>query len=471
MQYDEQVSHDEVGNIVFNQGALGTGLPTYSNNRITSWPGGYTYTTDADGNVVTRTPPSPGLPTNFFWSPDGLLDSVKTGSSRKRFDYNAFGLLVRLWEGTGSTPQRHFVWDQGHLLIEMNGALTERRGEYAYLPGTDRPIAWLTGATTITARRYLYQDVQGNVIGTVFDNGAVHRAQASSDPWSTRGPGFAGVWYQAGFLADSLRLGWQGLFWESALGGNALYYARARWYDPRTKRFLSPDPIGASAGLNPYLFSDNDPLNGADATGLQTDCWSFWDTTLGTGGGLTIVCEPTDPDRARGVARNPSARGGSTQSSPPVSVGYSVKVPAVSPRSRSVAEQACYVREFNANKQRTQHILDAGVSEALGLALSPLWTSAARTTSNLAIVRSFADNVLGNVVSNPIATSLGVAEQYGPWNPVVRLRGIVLTGAASAARVVARNTVYGALASFGVDFAALVYSAAGAEAACVHGGR
>jgi uncharacterized protein RhaS with RHS repeats len=41
-----------------------------------------------------------------------------------------------------------------------------------------------------------------------------------------------------------------------------LYYMRARWYDPRTKRFMTEDPIGLSGGINRYVFSENDPVNG-----------------------------------------------------------------------------------------------------------------------------------------------------------------------------------------------------------------
>lgn len=41
-----------------------------------------------------------------------------------------------------------------------------------------------------------------------------------------------------------------------------LYYARARWYDPATRRFISPDPLGLTGGLNQYAFGGNDPVNG-----------------------------------------------------------------------------------------------------------------------------------------------------------------------------------------------------------------
>jgi hypothetical protein len=49
-----------------------------------------------------------------------------------------------------------------------------------------------------------------------------------------------------------------------------LYYMRNRWYEPRTGRFLSEDPLGLAGGINGYAFSSDDPVNGADPFGLCT---------------------------------------------------------------------------------------------------------------------------------------------------------------------------------------------------------
>jgi hypothetical protein len=46
---------------------------------------------------------------------------------------------------------------------------------------------------------------------------------------------------------------------------------RARWYEPRTGRFLSEDPIGLAGGINPYAFAGSDAVNTADPTGLDGD--------------------------------------------------------------------------------------------------------------------------------------------------------------------------------------------------------
>ena len=56
-------------------------------------------------------------------------------------------------------------------------------------------------------------------------------------------------------------------FAEPATG---LVYARARWYDPSTGSFLTPDPLGYQDSSNLYAFAGGDPVNGRDPTGEQS---------------------------------------------------------------------------------------------------------------------------------------------------------------------------------------------------------
>ena len=41
-----------------------------------------------------------------------------------------------------------------------------------------------------------------------------------------------------------------------------------RWYDSRDGRWLSRDPIGVEGGVNLYNYTDNNPVNRVDVTGL-----------------------------------------------------------------------------------------------------------------------------------------------------------------------------------------------------------
>jgi len=49
-----------------------------------------------------------------------------------------------------------------------------------------------------------------------------------------------------------------------------LYYYRARYYHTRLARFIQPDPLGRLAGLNPYAYAENNPINFLDPSGLRT---------------------------------------------------------------------------------------------------------------------------------------------------------------------------------------------------------
>ncbi len=75
-----------------------------------------------------------------------------------------------------------------------------------------------------------------------------------------------------------LAAGFQALpFTEPATG---LICARARWYDPSTGTFFSPDPSGYQDSSNLYAFAGGDPVNGRDPSGELCDTANasgFWD--------------------------------------------------------------------------------------------------------------------------------------------------------------------------------------------------
>lgn len=50
--------------------------------------------------------------------------------------------------------------------------------------------------------------------------------------------------------------------------GTGLVYYRARYYQPELGRFISRDPLGLAAGINPYSYVNNNPANLVDPSGL-----------------------------------------------------------------------------------------------------------------------------------------------------------------------------------------------------------
>jgi RHS repeat-associated protein len=69
-----------------------------------------------------------------------------------------------------------------------------------------------------------------------------------------------------GPLAASVKARYTGREYDPETG---LFYYRARYYDPLSGRFLSPDPMGFAAGAtNLYAYAGNSPTNRVDPTGL-----------------------------------------------------------------------------------------------------------------------------------------------------------------------------------------------------------
>ncbi len=59
-----------------------------------------------------------------------------------------------------------------------------------------------------------------------------------------------------------------------------LYYYRARYYAHDIGRFLQPDPIGYTDGLNMYAYCGNNPINFVDPFGLCKDSADNWSRIL-----------------------------------------------------------------------------------------------------------------------------------------------------------------------------------------------
>jgi len=92
---------------------------------------------------------------------------------------------------------------------------------------------------------------------------------------------------------------------------------RDRYYDPRTGRYLTPDPIGLVGGINLWIYVNGNPVNFIDSYGLIN--WS----TLGKGT-LKVVFG------AAGVL------GGSFAASTPTGIGQVIGVAGVLAGSSSI---------------------------------------------------------------------------------------------------------------------------------------
>jgi RHS repeat-associated protein len=222
-------------------------------NRLATWTG-LTFAGDSDGN---RTSVAGAVAKQYTWSADGRLLSVTSGSTTRTYAYNAFGQVVR--RSTNGSVDQYYLWDGDELLAILGPSATSRTAEFVYYTNDiDAPMARITGATGQSIVHLMAQDGIGNIIGEYGPDSTLDQWLAY-DPWGNHN-----VLTQT---TDTTQLRWKGVLYEG--GATNLYYMRARWYDPATRRFISPDPMGLAAGVNQFAFANGDPINGRDPLGLD----------------------------------------------------------------------------------------------------------------------------------------------------------------------------------------------------------
>jgi len=241
----EFYSYDKVGNRTDLNASLAAG------NRLIRFNGD-SLVYDDDGNLITRI--RSGSPIQrLYWSSLGLLDSVWTnGVGTVSFGYDGVGRRVR--KTVGATTTRS-IYDRDNLVAEVDGAAPSTPlAEYTYYPGIDRPHS-LRRRMRSDSVFYYAQDFPGNVVGLV--NGVQSLvAQYKYKPWGVDSGSAPGT------VPNPFRFAARQLDTETGL-----YYMRARYYDPALGRFVSEDPLGLAAGINPYAYAGNSPVNSRDPSG------------------------------------------------------------------------------------------------------------------------------------------------------------------------------------------------------------
>jgi RHS repeat-associated protein len=218
--------------------------------------GGAVATYDDDGNLETWTDAS-GT-TTFSWDPESRLRSIVTpGAGTWTFTHDALGNRIAVdHDGVG----RHFMLDTsglGDVIAEYDGDgdLVARYihglGLVARLDSSDG-LAYY-GFDPIGNTRQLTDETGASVNTYDYSPFGIPLSITESVPNPFRYGGRFGV------MDD----------------GQGTLYMRARYYDPATGRFLSPDPIGLLAGPNLYTYVFNSPLRFADPSGLQAD-GGYW---------------------------------------------------------------------------------------------------------------------------------------------------------------------------------------------------
>ncbi|MDT8436694.1 MAG: RHS repeat-associated core domain-containing protein [Gemmatimonadota bacterium] len=310
-------TYDAVGN------RTGAGIAVDLGNLLAA-ADPFTFVYDQAGRTIEKR--RTGFVQTFHWNAIGQLDSVVTNGAVTRMRYDGFGRRVRR-EGPSGTEQ--YVWDGDdlHLILDGTGAVKAKLTCY---PGIDAPHSLQIGF-----ERYHYAlDHAGNVIGLFDDDGNV-AGRYRYDPWGRpQGAALDSVYNPLRFQARE---------WDEETG---LYYVRARYYDPDTGRFLSPDPIGLEGGINPYVFAGNDPVHLRDPSGMMKvylyECDYYYLTAEAGGISVTERVPVNCSWSSFGYDDDVSPSGGPSGAGAPPGPGPGVRSPSgdVSPEDGPSCERA-----------------------------------------------------------------------------------------------------------------------------------
>jgi|GEM_PF-1401491 len=284
-----------------------------SDNRLTESSRG-TYEYDDNGNLTSRT--IDGATTDFEYDvEDRLTAQIRDpGGAAIRVDhlYDGDGNRIARTDAGGTV---RYVLDRGrsmsHVLCE-----TDAGGSV---------IAYYIHGPTLVARidagdtpRYYHTNDLGNVVALTDAAGEVVDRYAY-DPYGLP------VGHEGDTPNPFTFVGGLGVMTEDPNDPMALYFMRARFYDPDTGRFLGKDPVEGSLtnplGLNRYAYTLNNPTTLTDSSGqafgldlLIRDLWNNdvkdWQYYVGDAieGGIGIVVGKLNPDA--GVAYDNGGGGG-----------------------------------------------------------------------------------------------------------------------------------------------------------------
>jgi len=285
-------AYDHNGNMETIQG---TTTPRYdqsfvydSLNRLSSASARYGtigYTYDNVGNRQTRD--LNGITeTSTYFSGTNRLQQVDDGNETIPFAYDANG-------NTTDLADLDIIYNENNRIIRVEQA-GQTLGEYTYNGLGQRVKKTAGGETTI----YHY-DMKGKLIAETKAAGSiiVEYLYMGKVRLAMRDGPTGSIYH---FLNDHLgtpeivtdssgTVVWEGYhlpFGETIIHPDSsvvnnfrfpgqyedsetgFHYNYHRYYDPRTGRYLTPDPIGLAGGINLYAYVENNPVNETDPFGL-----------------------------------------------------------------------------------------------------------------------------------------------------------------------------------------------------------
>ena len=286
---------DEIGNRISVNSST-----NYTANNVNQYTAinSQNLTYDADGNML-----SDGNWT-YTWDGENRLTRMVSTNLTKTlaftYDYQGRRIEKKVWNnttGTG-TPATYlkYIYDGMNLVADYDAINGRIIRSYTYGPGVDNIQSMTIYNEDDTTETYYYiKDLSNTVHALVNGNSEIVEYYYYDAFGNFKIMDDYYLWIPESVYGN--RFLFQGREYDY---DTALYYFRARWYEPETGRWLSPDPIGISGGLNLYVFCGNDPVNFIDPTG--NGGVQFGDWFLGWGNPWLVFDASTIDELGKGSA-------------------------------------------------------------------------------------------------------------------------------------------------------------------------
>jgi len=215
---------------------------------------------DSVGNRISAEGETVGTPvaTNYTYDWENRLTKVQYPGMVAQYKYDPFGRRI---EKNVNGDITRFVYDGPNIVAEYDGNGNVKNAYFHNLD-IDDPLAVQQG----TNAYFYHKDGLGSVFNLTDGTGSVVNSYTYRS--------FGEIYSQTGSLVQPYTFTGREYDLESGL-----YYYRARYYDPKTGRFWTKDPIGFGGGdVNLYRYVRNNPINFRDPLGLYDEYVHFYKT-------------------------------------------------------------------------------------------------------------------------------------------------------------------------------------------------
>ncbi len=234
-----------------------------SRPRLVESMGTTTYGYDLKGRQISRNGPAvEGASQSIEYNDLDLPERITVGGTQvHRFEYDAGGSRTVKRDPTTTTVYAGEHYRCSGATNPSSNTVSCTEHQYGVFVG-DRLIAEITKDSTgnTEKQRYVHGDHLGSSTLITDETGTVIEKR-SFKPFGQA---------KAAFTDTDLRAGFTGHEHDSELG---LINMRGRMYDPKLRRFVTPDPFVTEpwnpAGLNRFAYVQNSPLNFVDPSGFE----------------------------------------------------------------------------------------------------------------------------------------------------------------------------------------------------------